>query len=242
MSNKVQSSTDYDQFELLNTNREPSRGHIEAIKRAFENTGNFTEVQPILVNERYQIIDGQHRFVACRELKIPIYFTVQPGLGINEARSMNVLHRGWKADDYARSYANSGDPNYIRYLAMQSDYGISHSVLLTYLLGADVKGMYKHFREGTLVITPDEEAVGRVRLDRLADFRVYTPLAKQKAFAMAVRRAIEMPDYDHAWMLKKLGMHAENMLKPFNTVQDNLRQLEEIYNYKRSDSRRIRLY
>jgi hypothetical protein len=67
----IQVTSDYDQFVIMEANREQNRGHIEAIKAAFGEMGNLTRVQPILVNERFEIIDGQHRFIACKELGEP---------------------------------------------------------------------------------------------------------------------------------------------------------------------------
>lgn len=240
LTNVVQESSDYEQFVFLETNREQSRGHIEALKTAYEEIGNLTRVQPILVNDRYEIIDGQHRFIACKELGLPIYFTQVPGLGVAEARSINILHRGWTADDFAKSYAASGDVNYQTYLQLREDYGFSHSVMLAYLYPTDIKGHFRSFRNGELVIE-DEEAA-RERLDRLAELGEYTKLVNNREFALAVLRASKAEGYDQRRMVRKVRLHGDSLLKRWSSVEDNMRMLEEIYNYAMQENSRIRLY
>lgn len=240
LANLVQQSSDYDQFTFMGANREQSRGHIETLKTAFEEVGNLTKVQPILVNDRYEIIDGQHRFTACKELGLPIYFTMVSGLGVREARSMNILHRNWTVNDFANSYAEGGDPNYRKYLELKEDYGFSHSVILAYVTGSTDHSGFKDFREGNFVIT--DEAAARSRLDLLAQIGEFTPLVNNREFAQAVLKASKVEGYDQKRMVKKIRLHGEAMLKRFGKIDDNLRQLEAIYNYAIPESNRLRLY
>lgn len=237
-SNVVQQSRDYDQFSFMNTNRETARGHIELLKTAYEEVGNLTKVQPILVNEKLEIIDGQHRFIACKELEEPIYFTVVPGLGVNEARSMNILHRNWQTEDYALSYAKSGNKNYQKYLDLKEDYGISHSILILYIHGVANKGMHKAFREGNLKIK--DEAEIRSRLDKLADVMEVIPRINRD-LAVALIQVFRVEGYDHKRMLRKLALHVDQV-RLYSTMEDNLRMLEFIYNHKQSEDNRLRLY
>lgn len=238
-SNQVQVTTNYDQFQFLNTNRDQARGHVESLKRAFEEMGNLTRVQPILVNDRFQIIDGQHRYTACKELGEPIYYTMVPGLGVNEARKMNILHRGWKIDDYAKSYASAGDSNYQKYLDIKEDFGFNHSITLTYIEGVDNRGSFKTFREGEFSI--EDEAGARDRLSKLADVGMFAPMVNDRYFARAFLRILTIEGYDHKRILKKLQLH-ENLLRRYASLQDYLRMLEEIYNHQISEANRLRLY
>lgn len=143
MPNVIQSSKDYNKFSFIGANRDTSRGHIENLKKAFEENGNLTEVQPILVNDRFEIIDGQHRFNVCKELGVEIYFTQVPGLTVHDARSLNILHRRWHLSDYIESYARAGDTNYQELLQLHEDYGFSLSVTVKYAVGNEPKGCYK---------------------------------------------------------------------------------------------------
>ena len=84
-------TTDYKRFKFLINNRQTARNHINRLKDAITKNPDILSVQPILVNEKMEIIDGQHRFTAASELGLPIHYTVVKGLDISTARDMNVL-------------------------------------------------------------------------------------------------------------------------------------------------------
>lgn len=46
---------------------------------------DLTMYSPIIVSEDFRIIDGQHRFEACKELGFPIYFLVMPSKNAERA-------------------------------------------------------------------------------------------------------------------------------------------------------------
>jgi hypothetical protein len=241
LSNVVQETTDYDKFRFINSNREQSRGHIEAVKQAFEEYGNLTKVQPILVNDRYEIVDGQHRYTAAKELGQPIHYTVVPGLGVQEARAMNILHRQWTAEDFAHSYAATGNPHYVKYLQLKEEFSFGHAVMVIYIEGQDRgRGALKRFREGNFTI--EDLNASMIRLAQLEEVGEYTKLARNRAFAMAYLRIIQNPEYNHSHFIKKLELHGDAILKSYGTAEDNLRQIEEVYNYKMNAGNRVRLY
>lgn len=240
-NNVIQQTTDYSQFKIISTNRDAKAGHVEKLKEGFAKFGNLTKVQPILVNEKFEIIDGQHRFLATEQLGEPVYYTMQPGLGIAEARSMNILHRSWTTDDYAQSYARAGDRNYIRYLAIKEDFGFSHSVVLRYIGGVEKNQVWREFRNGDFTMTPEQEVTARDRLTHLGDAAVFVPFAADRNFAFALLKAMTIENYDSKRMLKKIELH-KGMMHREGSVEAYLRMLEEVYNFQMSEPRRQRLY
>jgi hypothetical protein len=242
VTNEIQVTRDYDRFRVMEANREQNRGHIEALKAAFEEMGNLTRVQPILVNERMEIIDGQHRFIACRELEQPIYFTQVPGLGVSDARQMNILHRNWQLPDYARSYAMSGDANYQRYLKLVEDHEFNYSVTLYCSRGAGpFKGLFKEFREGNFTLSPDEARLASERLDRLAEIAEVNPVAETGPFALAYLQAMGNEGFDHARFMSRLE-RSPHLLTRQAGAPEYLRVIEDIYNHNMSSDNRVRLF
>ena len=56
---------------------------------------------PIIVSEDFRIIDWQHRFEACKELNLPIYFLVMPSE--NAEKAMIVLNKcqsQWRNEEF----------------------------------------------------------------------------------------------------------------------------------------------
>lgn len=235
----VQSSTNYKQFKLIGANRIVSKGHVEALKKAFEEIGNLTATQPILVNEKMEIIDGQHRYMACKELGEPIYFTQQPGLGLSDAIKMNILHRSWTIGDYAHAYAESGDPNYRRFVELADDYNFGFSTLLTYVAGNTQGGIFKGFRDGEFVLR--DMAATRARLDKFSEIADIMG-NREKNFAYAYLKVMQVPGFDQRRMVRKVEQVGDQILRHFSNITDYQRALEEVYNYAYSDANRLRLY
>lgn len=238
--NVIQVSSDYDSFRMIVSNRQINRGHVELIKKAFEENGNFTSKNPILVNEHYEIIDGQHRFVACKELGLPIYFTMQDGLNISDARAMNILHRSWNLVDYAQSYADAGNQNYVRFLTLVEDYsGFSYSVLSDYARGVSESGSFAAFRKGEF--TFDDVASARVRLDELSEI---TDLlgTKDGKLCKAYLKVLAAPGFNHSRMMRKMQQVGEQIVRRYGSISEYLRAFEEVYNYQMGESNRLRLY
>lgn len=235
----IERTTDYSKFKLMHTNREQSRGHVETLKKAFEEVGNLTRVQPLLVNENFEIIDGQHRFTACKELDLPIYYTMVEGLGVAEARSMNILHRNWVTDDYAHSYANGGDPNYKTYIKLKEDYGFNHSVTLIAFSGtATDRGIFKEFKNGDFVVK--DEAAVKDRLNFIAEVDELIDFPMDRYLARALMRLLQNDEFDRERMKTKITQ--TKSLKRDISSDGFLRQLEDIYNFKVHEGNRVRIY
>lgn len=242
-TNEVQVTSNYRLFRLMHDNREQSPSHILRLKAAFEEFGNLTAAQPVLVNENMEVVDGQHRLTAARELGVPVYYRVVPGLNIRTARSMNILHRSWNVDDYAESYAASGDANYQRYLRLREDFQYNHSIILTYIAGSrvDSSGDYKAFREGNFTLSPDQDTRARERLAMLNSVEDIAPMAHQREFALAFLTATQVPGYDHQRMVNKMTS-GSGLIHRYASVADYQRMLEEIYNFKMPENNRLRLF
>lgn len=106
----VYQTDDYSKFKLIDGNRP-----IEHAKKIIESIKEIGMLyQPVLVNERFEIIDGQGRFLAMKTLGLPIIYIRQDGLTINEVRYLNQNATVWKVRDYVHSYAVGSDskPSY----------------------------------------------------------------------------------------------------------------------------------
>jgi hypothetical protein len=138
-------TTNYDQFKLVKTNRPISKGHVKKLMESIKNHGYFNS-KPITVNERMEISDGQHRFYACRELKIPINYEVDE-ISVNDSMIvLNSTSNVWRLDEYINHYAEIGVYCYIelRNLINQSNYGTSNCIVIYSGSG----GMARQIRAG----------------------------------------------------------------------------------------------
>lgn len=114
-SYKIKSTTHYEWFKFIDGNRDTK--HAAKIKKSIEAVGLL--ICPILCNERFEIIDGQGRFTACKELGLPVYYVQQKGIGIEEVRKMNSVSSNWTTGNYVHSYTE-GDDTKESYIFLQS--------------------------------------------------------------------------------------------------------------------------
>lgn len=102
---------DYSRFKKLIGNRDANK-RKETIKKKILKVGYI--MNPIVVNEKMEIIDGQGRFEALKELDLPIYYCISKGAGLKECQEMNLGTTNWTMMDFVNSYAEQGNDNYIR--------------------------------------------------------------------------------------------------------------------------------
>ncbi len=86
INSDVMKSSDYEKFSILEQNRVVNDKHVNELVVSIQNSGQLT---PIIINEKFEIIDGQHRFDACRILKIPVMYLISYKTSINEVILMN---------------------------------------------------------------------------------------------------------------------------------------------------------
>lgn len=237
--NLVNKSDNYKEFDWLAYNRDINENHVQELIKAFEEQGNFTKEMPILVNENMQIIDGQHRFLALKELGLPIYYTVVEGTGIEQARSINRLHRNWTLMDWIESYAASGNPHYRKLLELIEIYSpvIAPSVVMTYLLGGSARvpnsggagSAFRALRNGEFVVEDLDGAL--VKLDQLSELIEINPDMKTRPVARAFNVIAGSPSYDHERMLNKTRRFGDRMWKKYQDIDDLKRQFEQLYNF-----------
>lgn len=107
----IRKTNEYWKFEKLLGNRDVSESRKAAIVNSIRERGYL--ISPILVNEKFEIIDGQGRFEACKELNLPIVYTIQQGLSIDDCIAMNIKMKNWNMTDFIESYSNRGNPDYM---------------------------------------------------------------------------------------------------------------------------------
>lgn len=240
--NVVQQTADYDQFSFLDANREVNEQHVRRIRKSFEENGNFTQAQPILVNENFQVIDGQHRLVAARELDLPVFYTIVPGIGANEAQKMNLLHRKWEPQDYLRAYVAEGRRAYLLFQKLVEQFPeTSISLITIYIKGVEANGIHAQFRRGDLQLTTVTAEQAARRLTRLQQLIELSPVFKLRPLACAALKAMESEGYSHAKMLRKVEQQVAD-IRAYQGIKDNLRQLEQVYNHGVMTANHVRFF
>lgn len=131
LKNLVQETTDYGQFKTIIGNRGVNENHLADLVKEVE-MNNLLSVQPIIVNEKGEVIDGQHRLEVAKKLRTPIYYVTVPGLSVKHLVRLNNSQRKWKTIDFVNLHCALGNQNYIelRNFSEKNKLSIPISVLL----------------------------------------------------------------------------------------------------------------
>lgn len=240
-------TTDYGMFKFLMENRQTARNHVNRLKDAIQRTPEILEVQPILVNENMEIIDGQHRFIAASELGLEVHYTVVKGIGIETARDMNVLQRRWSMDDYAYSYAKAGNVNYKAYNQYRREHpSITGSILLAVMTNTGNRksrgqSLSQEFRSGKFIIERDQADIEWI-IEKLEEIRTITmhEIPLNRPFVQAFLMALDNEDFNYDDFIYNLKKNPETFHR-VSVVRDGLRLVEDIFNKGKSVNQ-IRLY
>lgn len=139
-------TTDYDKFRFFETNRpvKEEGKKIADLKESIKKFG-YIESRKVLVTNDLYIIDGQHRFIACKQLQIPVLYEIDRS-GIKPETLMVELNKNqddWGLENYVSLYAKQGVPLYVEVVEFREKYGlgISNSLAICVLNPKDNKAI-----------------------------------------------------------------------------------------------------
>lgn len=226
-SPEIKMSKDLEIFVELAGNRPVNKAHIKSLAEAISLDTETVKFHPLLVNEKMEVIDGQHRIEALKMLKIPAYYIQVKGLRLIDAQRLNKLSKQWSPMDYALSFSDLGNVNYDAYLEFKKEYKLNHDILMRYIhLGPITTEM---FRAGKLKA---KDLVASSDLaDKLMDFERFLDRFKQRSFAIAFQIMWSHDDYDHEKLMTIMDSKVTK-LEYQATPEDYLRILEGLYNGK----------
>jgi hypothetical protein len=139
-------TTNYGMFKFMPTNRRINQKLVDRLISSIKKIG-YIKSRPVIINKAGVIIDGQHRYWACKQLGLPIYYEIEK-VDMNKAMlELNMNQSVWKLTEYVESWANYDIECYKRLLEFDRTYklGISNSIKIIKGLGHD-NG--KDIREG----------------------------------------------------------------------------------------------
>ncbi|MCK5848691.1 MAG: ParB N-terminal domain-containing protein [Caldisericia bacterium] len=156
----IQSTMDYEKFTAMVGNRAIMDANV---KKLVVSMGKGQLASIGIVNKKGEIIDGQHRYKACKELGIPFYYIIMPNYGIEEVHTLNSNMKNWTNRDYVHQYADrymNGEKLFIHYFRLQA-FMEMHSLHLNdglLLLEGGIKSGTQTLRNGTFKITESTES------------------------------------------------------------------------------------
>ena len=84
--NQVQSTNEHSIFQIQVGNRPINNNHVARLILSMKERYLMA---PLIVNQKMEVIDGQHRLKAHKELNLPTYFIENKGYGLEETQLLN---------------------------------------------------------------------------------------------------------------------------------------------------------
>jgi len=129
---QVYETTNYDMFHVLNGNREIDKKNVSKIIKSISEYGYI--MIPITVNQSFEVIEGQHRLAALKELGLPIRFVIDNVADIKTCIALNKNRKGWTSRNYIDCYADLGKDSYIKLVSLIDKYGNGKTSNIKYTL------------------------------------------------------------------------------------------------------------
>ena len=236
--NQVLMTNDYSKFSYISGNRDVNDLHIKRLTQSMKE--KYITV-PIIVNEKHQIIDGQHRFQSAKQLGKPVYFIKVNGLKLQDVHRLNTNTKNWTADSYLDGYCKLGKKEYIIYRDFKEKFGFGHNETQALLSNLTRMGGNKNeqFKDGNFVVVDYDLAVRNA--EKISMCSKYYDGYKRRSFVYAMLDLFNNEDYSHPEFLNKLSFQSIK-LQDCTTVDQYLTLMEEIYNFKRTKATKVRFY
>ena len=180
---------DYSLFSFLDNNRSVKRSHVEGLKKKIKET-DMTMCNPITVDADMRIIDGQHRFYACKELGLPIYYNfLKNDVDPEQAMIMlNQTSKKWEMMDWLRYRANKNGGCYKMLLDFIQQTGTTISNAMVIYPGKAINAAT--LRAGTTDFGVNEKAFDIVHFLQSEDVKELS-FRNTRAFNLAIRIAFD---------------------------------------------------
>ena len=105
----VYTTEDYDKFTFIKENRSINKAHV---KKLIESMKQKTIFNPILINSKNEIIDGQHRLLALKSLLKEVEFTIVDDVNVDDLISLNTNSKDWRNPEFLEHYVKSEHKEY----------------------------------------------------------------------------------------------------------------------------------
>lgn len=227
-------TVDYGMFKNINGNRQIVPAHVQGIASAIERK-NLLEHFPLLVNEKMEIIDGQHRLMAAIKLGLPVYYDVIPGLHIEDIMSINTHSKNWSVYDFIEAYIRLEIPDYTTLKEFMERHNMNATLSGNLLMGfSGISGgggkSSGKIKDGSFRIASvpyAEEIVAKLQeVTPFCDF----PAKKDRKFITAIAQVRNNPEFDWDKFIAKLRMHGLR-IGSRNTMDYYILHIEELYNF-----------
>lgn len=240
---KIYTTTDYSIFIFTDWNRDVSNSRVVKMVESITKVGWLP--QPVLVNEKMEIIDGQSRVKALEALGMPVEFCIQKGIGRAECQMMNLFQKNWTVMNFINSYAADGNEDYIWLREMLVRYkDLTSSIVQAIAVGGGTHYAQNNasvIQEGRLSLNDFEKIRAEKTMFYLSRFveTIEVLGGRKDKFYIAIMFLYTLDGIDTERLCLIVNNSRYDGLVACSTIEGWLQQFENLYNKRLSKSNRI---
>lgn len=235
--NEIFKTNKYHLFKKLTGNRPLDPTNLNRIIKKMKIC--FVSV-PIIVNEKMEVIDGQHRLNACEALELPVEYITRIGWGLKQAIEMNQVSKHWDMEDMAISQLEQGHKEYKTFLEFKAEFKFSDAACISMLLDVNEIGTttLETFKTGKFKVKDLVKA--KQYATQLIEIGKHFERWKKPKFVAAILSVFKEDKYNHKQFLHKLEVFPTLMVDCPNK-QEFLKRIEYVFNYQAKGAK-VRLF
>jgi hypothetical protein len=211
---EVYVTKNYSLFTFLNGNREINLVNLRKIKNSLSQKQILESA--IIVGEGknglFIIIEGQHRFIACKELNLPVSFIIREDFdedvhekSLNDILLLSTASTNWDVNNFLGSNIVRGSKPYMIYGEIYEAFNFEHEILF-HVLNTRLKTKLNHqlFKKGELNINESDGDYLYSSLEKLDNFRALFEEVGLRYYLKAIHNILSIPNIDYGRLYKVL--------------------------------------
>jgi hypothetical protein len=228
----IQKTNNYEIFSFLQNNRGIAKTRLQSMVKSINENGYFMS-RPIIVTPSMQIIDGQSRFLALKQLNMEIPYCIETANPTKLMFTLNEIQSQWQFIDYIKAHAIAGSKFYKKVLEISEIKSLQASNALIIVAGTKIKGN---------IVKKGVELPINTEYDKIVNYLIqcsqYLPYWKNNTFVFAIVNLFKKTnEAQRKLILKKIPSLPQQI-----TITDYMFVFENILNkYKKQDSLKIKL-
>jgi len=151
----------FDRFKFLPTNRKTYDNQVHRLMGLLKEPRGQRD--PVKINKRWEVIDGQHRIQAAIKGQIDaIMVLMQENATIDDVIVMNTSQKKWCWQDYLKTHSHESRPSHGEYKKLSKfmeDYGLNYKVAIWLLSGNNHDYGVEDFEEGSFEVKEEDKAI-----------------------------------------------------------------------------------
>lgn len=237
----IKTTEDYGLFVPIDGNRAVNQKKVEALVKDINEGLNLLPYAPIIVyrvDGDLKIVDGQHRFEACKILNHPVHYMECEKLSLKQIARINSRSDKWKQADFLQCYINIGLEDYVKLRDFMTEHKTTYAVSINLLMhgsatagGSDGVRPMDQFRDGNFECRHLDFANELVKLTESVFGRY--KFWNDKGLITAVQRIRDKGICDFETLRQKIKANP-NLMEKATSWKDYAYMIEKVYNHHNS--------